>query len=118
MNAIDDNAAIVTWQREGAHRSSVPTNASARAVSLKVTFEPGARTAWHSHPLGRSDPEREPGCGRVQRYGGPVEEIRQGEIIWLPAWLAPGEKNWHGAAPITALTHIGIKEELDGEWTD
>jgi quercetin dioxygenase-like cupin family protein len=87
--------------------------APARAVSLSVTFEPGARTAWHSHPLGQTLIVTG-GCGRVQRWGGPVEEIRPGDVVWLP----PGEKHWHGAAPTTAMTHIAIEEELDGKWAD
>ena len=87
--------------------------APARAVSLNVTFEPGARTAWHSHPLGQTLIVTA-GCGRVQRWGGPIEEIRPGDVVWLP----PGEKHWHGAAPTTAMTHIAIEEELDGKWAD
>ena len=87
--------------------------APARAVSLSVTFEPGARTAWHSHPLGQTLIVTA-GCGRVQRWGGPVEEIRPGDAVWLP----PGEKHWHGASPTTAMTHIAIEEELDGKWAD
>jgi quercetin dioxygenase-like cupin family protein len=87
--------------------------APARAVSLNVTFEPGARTAWHSHPLGQTLIVTG-GCGRVQRWGGPVEEIRPGDVVWL----SPGEKHWHGAAPTTAMTHIAIEEELDGKWAD
>jgi quercetin dioxygenase-like cupin family protein len=87
--------------------------APARAVSLTVTFEPGARTAWHSHPLGQTLIVTA-GCGRVQRWGGPVEEIRPGDAVCLP----PGEKHWHGAAPATAMTHIAIEEELDGKWAD
>jgi quercetin dioxygenase-like cupin family protein len=88
-------------------------NAPARAVSLSVTFEPGARTAWHTHPLGQTLIVTA-GCGRVQQWGGPVEEIRPGDVVWLP----PGEKHWHGAAPTTAMTHIAIEEELDGKWAD
>jgi quercetin dioxygenase-like cupin family protein len=84
-----------------------------RAVSLSVTFEPGARTAWHSHPLGQTLIVTA-GCGRVQRWRGPIEEIRPGDVVWLP----PGEKHWHGAAPTTAMTHIAIEEELDGKWAD
>lgn len=87
--------------------------APARAVSLSVTFEPGARTAWHSHPLGQTLIVTA-GCGRVQRWGTPVEEIRRGDAVWFP----PGEKHWHGASPTTAMTHIAIEEELDGKWAD
>jgi quercetin dioxygenase-like cupin family protein len=71
-----------------------------------VTFEPGARTAWHTHPLGQTLIVTA-GCGRAQRWGGPVEEIRPGDVVWF----APGEKHWHGAAPTTAMTHIAIQEK-------
>ena len=81
----------------------------ARVVGASVTFEPGARTAWHTHPLGQTLIVTA-GCGRVQRWGGPVEEIRPGDVIWF----APGEKHWHGASPTTAMTHIAIQEELNG----
>ncbi len=74
-----------------------------------VTFEPGARTAWHTHPLGQTLIVLS-GCGRVQREGGKVEEIKPGDVVWFP----PEEKHWHGAAPDTAMTHIAIQEELDG----
>ena len=76
----------------------------ARAAGASVTFEPGARTAWHTHPLGQTLIVTA-GCGRVQRWGGPVEEIRPGDVVWFP----PGEKHWHGAAPTTAMTHIAIQ---------
>ena len=75
-----------------------------------VTFEPGARTAWHTHPLGQTLIVIG-GCGRAQREGGPVEEIRPGDVIWF----SPGEKHWHGAAPTTAMTHIAIQEKMDGK---
>ena len=88
-------------------------SAPARAVSLSVTFEPGDRTAWHSHLLGQTLIVTA-GCGRVQRWGGPIEEIRPGDVVWL----SPGEKHWHGAAPTTAMTHTAIEEELDGKWAD
>jgi quercetin dioxygenase-like cupin family protein len=88
-------------------------NETARAVSLCVTFEPGARTAWHTHPLGQVLIVTA-GCGRAQRWGGPIEEIRPGDVIWIPA----GEKHWHGAAPTTAMTHIAIQEQLDGKAID
>ena len=78
-----------------------------------VTFEPGARTAWHTHPLGQSLVVLS-GLGRVQREGGPVEEIRPGDVVWF----APGEKHWHGASPSTAMTHIAIQEALDGKVVD
>jgi quercetin dioxygenase-like cupin family protein len=88
----------------------------ARAGGGSVTFEPGARTAWHAHPLGQTLIVTA-GCGRVQREGGPVEEIRPGDVVWIP----PGVKHWHGAAPTTAMTHIAIQEKLDGkvvEWME
>ncbi len=84
-------------------------NAPARAFGASVTFEPGARTAWHTHPLGQTLIVTA-GCGRAQRWGGPIEEIRPGDVIWFP----PGEKHWHGAAPTTAMTHIAVQEQLDG----
>ena len=88
-------------------------NAPARVGCASVTFEPGARTAWHSHPLGQTLIVTT-GCGRVQRWGGPIEEIRPGDVVWIP----PGEKHWHGAAPTTAMTHIAIQEYLDGKAAD
>jgi quercetin dioxygenase-like cupin family protein len=78
-----------------------------------VTFEPGARTLWHTHPLGQTLIVT-CGCGRVQRWGGPIEEIRPGDVIWI----APGEKHWHGAAPTTAMAHIAVYEALDGKSAD
>jgi quercetin dioxygenase-like cupin family protein len=88
-------------------------NEPARVGCAYVTFEPGARTAWHSHPLGQTLVVTA-GCGRVQRWGGPIDEIRPGDVIWTP----PGEKHWHGAAPTTAMTHIAIQEYLDGKAAD
>ena len=85
----------------------------ARVVGAAVTFEPGARTHWHSHPLGQTLIVTA-GCGRVQRWGDHIEEIRSGDVIWAP----PGEKHWHGAAPTTAVTHIAIQEQLDGKTAD
>ncbi len=85
----------------------------ARVTGLNVTFEPGARTAWHTHPLGQVLIVTA-GCGRVQRAGGPVEEIKPGDVVWI----APGEKHWHGAGPATAMTHIAIQEKLDGRYVD
>jgi len=87
--------------------------APARAVGASVTFEPGARTAWHTHPFGQTLIVIA-GCGRVQRLGGTIEEIRPGDVIQF----APGEKHWHGAAPTTAMTHIAIQEQLDGKAVD
>ena len=93
-----------------------PVTAPARAAGNAVTFEPGARTAWHTHPLGQVLIITM-GCGRAQREGGPIEEIRPGDVIVF----APSEKHWHGAAPTTAMTHIAIQEALDGkavEWME
>jgi len=83
------------------------------AAGNSVTFEPGARTAWHTHPLGQTLIVTA-GCGRAQRWGGPIEEIRPGDVICIAA----GEKHWHGAAPTTAMTHIAIQEALDGKMVD
>lgn len=81
-----------------------------RVAGSHVTFEPGARTAWHTHPAGQTLIVTL-GRGRVQREGGPVEEISQGDVVWFPA----GEKHWHGAAPDTAMSHIAVQEAIDGE---
>lgn len=78
-----------------------------------VTFEPGARTAWHTHPLGQTLIVTA-GCGWVQHEGGPIQEIRRGDVVWFP----PGEKHWHGATPATAMTHIAIQEKLNGRVVD
>jgi quercetin dioxygenase-like cupin family protein len=88
----------------------------ARVAGVSVTFEPGARTAWHTHPLGQTLIVTS-GSGRAQRWGGPIEEIRPGDVVWF----APGEKHWHGAGPTTAMTHTAIQERLDGkavEWLE
>jgi len=85
----------------------------ARAAGAMVTFEPGARTAWHTHPLGQTLIVTA-GCGRVQRWGGPIEEIRPGDVVQIAA----GEKHWHGASPTTAMTHIAVQEKLDGKAVD
>src|SRR5581483_6506850 len=88
----------------------------ARVRGASVTFEPGARTAWHTHPLGQTLIVTA-GCGLAQRWGGPIEQIRPGDVIWFP----PDEKHWHGATPTTALTHIAIQEQLNGktvEWME
>ena len=87
--------------------------APARVAAAIVTFEPGARTAWHTHPLGQTLIVTS-GGGRAQRLGGPIEEIRPGDIVWIP----PGEKHWHGASPTTAMTHVAIQEQLDGRAVD
>ena len=91
-------------------------SAPGRASGGRVTFEPGARTAWHSHPLGQTLIVTS-GVGRVQRWGDPVDEIRPGDVVWIP----PGQKHWHGASPATAMSHIAIAEQLDGksaEWME
>ncbi len=96
----------------GAVRIDSPfqTDEPARVGGAIVTFEPGARTAWHTHPLGQTLIVTA-GCGWAQREGGPIEEIRPGDVVWFP----PGEKHWHGATPTTAMTHIAIAEQLDGK---
>jgi len=88
-------------------------SAPARVGGATVTFEPGARTAWHTHPLGQTLLVTF-GFGWVQREGGPIEEIRPGDIVWF----APGEKHWHGATSTSAMTHIAIAESLDGKAVD
>ncbi|POG56209.1 (R)-mandelonitrile lyase [Haloferax marisrubri] len=80
------------------------------AAAASVTFEPGARTAWHTHPLGQRLIVTS-GCGLVQREGGEITQIRAGDVVWFP----PGEKHWHGASPDKAMTHIAVQEEQDGE---
>ena len=90
--------------------------APARVAGAAVTFEPGARTAWHTHPLGQTLIVTA-GCGHVQRWGGPIEDIHPGDVVWF----APGEKHWHGASPSTGMTHIAVQEQLDGkavEWLE
>jgi quercetin dioxygenase-like cupin family protein len=85
----------------------------ARPLGASVTFEPGARTAWHTHPLGQILIVTA-GCGLAQRWGGPIEGIRPGDVVWFQ----PGEKHWHGATPTTAMTHIAIVEKLNGKSAD
>ena len=85
----------------------------ARAAGASVTFEPGARTAWHTHPLGQTLIVTA-GSGLVQRWGGPIEKIQQGDVVWFP----PHEKHWHGAGPTTVMTHIAVQEQLDGAAVD
>ena len=85
----------------------------ALVAGASVTFESGARTAWHTHPLGQTLVVTS-GCGWAQREGGPVEEIRPGDVVWF----APGEKHWHGATPATGMTHIAIQERLEGKAVD
>jgi quercetin dioxygenase-like cupin family protein len=92
------------------------TQEPARVAGASVTFEPGARTAWHTHPLGQTLIVTF-GGGRAQRWGGPIEEIRPGDVVWF----APGEKHWHGAGPTTAMAHLAIQEQLNGtavEWLE
>ena len=88
-------------------------HAPERAQGASVTFEPGARTAWHTHPLGQILIVTF-GAGRVQRWGGLIEDIRPGDVVWF----APGEKHWHGAAPDTAMTHIAVQEVQNGKAVD
>ncbi len=87
--------------------------APARVQGAHVTFEPGARTAWHTHPLGQTIIVTS-GVGLAQRWGGPIEEIHPGDVVWFP----PEEKHWHGASPANAMTHIAIQEQLDGKAVD
>jgi quercetin dioxygenase-like cupin family protein len=87
--------------------------APARAAGATVTFEPGARTAWHTHPLGQTLIVTA-GFGLVQRDGGPIEQIHPGDVVWFP----PNEKHWHGASPATAMSHLAIQEALDGKMVD
>ena len=86
---------------------------AARVSGAVVTFEPGARTAWHTHPLGQTLIVTG-GRGLAQRDGGPIEDLHPGDVVWFP----PGEKHWHGAAPTTAMTHVAIAEQLDGKVVD
>ena len=87
--------------------------APSRVSGALVRFEPGARTAWHTHPLGQTVIVTS-GLGWAQREGGPIEDIRPGDVVWFP----PGEKHWHGAAPTTAMSHIAVQERLDGKAVD
>ena len=102
--------------RHGPDRPLFSPADPARVAGALVTFEPGARTAWHTHPLGQTLIVTS-GCGFVQREGGPVEEIRPGDVVWF----SPREKHWHGASPTTAMSHIAIQEKLEGkavEWME
>src|SRR6201998_2913712 len=90
-----------------------PPREPSRVSCAAVTFEPGARSAWHTHPLGQTLLVTA-GCGWAQHEGGPIEEIRPGDVVWF----SPGEKHWHGPAPTTAMTHIAIQEKLDGKVVD
>jgi quercetin dioxygenase-like cupin family protein len=89
----------------------IQPEAPARMAANRVSFEPGARTAWHTHPIGQTLYVIS-GVGRVQAKGGPVREIRAGDVVWIPA----GEKHWHGASPNNAMTHIAMQEALDGSY--
>lgn len=91
----------------------IEAEAPARLRAVSVSFEPGARTAWHTHPLGQTL-HVTAGAGRVQVWGEPVREIKAGDTVWFP----PGEKHWHGAAPATAMTHIAMQEALEGSTVD
>jgi quercetin dioxygenase-like cupin family protein len=91
------------------HDPIIATPAPARLVSGRVAFEPGARTAWHTHPLGQTLYVIS-GIGRAQTKGGPIREIRAGDTVWIP----PGEKHWHGASPKNAMVHVAMHESLDG----
>lgn len=93
--------------------TALQASAPARVSGARVTFEAGARTAWHTHPFGQTLIVTA-GTGRVQRWGDAIEEIRQGDVVWIP----PGEKHWHGAAPNSSMTHIAITEQLDGKTVD
>lgn len=91
------------------HEPLISAPEPARVAASRVTFQPGARTAWHTHPLGQTLVVIE-GVGRCQKMGGPIDEIRAGDVVWIP----PGEKHWHGAGPDTAMTHIAIQEKENG----
>ncbi|MEK1895148.1 MAG: cupin domain-containing protein [Rhizobium sp.] len=114
-NGSDPSAKGPTDYFTGTVRIDAPFQATApaRVGGATVTFEPGARTAWHTHPLGQTLIVIA-GSGRAQREGGPVEEIRVGDIVWFE----PGEKHWHGASATTAMTHIAIAEACDGKVVD
>jgi 4-carboxymuconolactone decarboxylase len=125
--ATGDEAIVVTRSEAQASRQGPAENftgsvrvdqpfraaAPGRVLGARVTFQPGARTAWHSHPLGQTLVVTS-GVGRVQRWGDPVDEIRPGDLVWIPA----GQKHWHGASPTSAMTHIAIVETLDGRSAD
>ena len=97
------------FHRNGPDRPANNPPDPARVSMALVTFEPGARTAWHTHPFGQTLIVTS-GCGWARREGGPVEEIRPGDVVWFP----PGEKHWHGATAATAMSHIAVQEKLDG----
>ena len=91
----------------------IAAEAPARIVAARVTFEPGARTNWHTHPLGQTLYVIS-GIGRFQAKGGPVQEIRPGDVVWIP----PGEKHWHGGTPTSGMTHIAMQESLEGNYSN
>jgi quercetin dioxygenase-like cupin family protein len=95
------------------HDPIIDAPAPARVRAARVSFEPGARTAWHTHPLGQTLHVLS-GVGRIQVWGGPMQEIRAGDTVWIP----PGEKHWHGAAPTTGMVHLAMQEALDGVHVD
>jgi quercetin dioxygenase-like cupin family protein len=90
----------------------IAAEAPARIVAARVSFEPGARTNWHTHPLGQTLYVIS-GIGRFQTKGGPVQEIRPGDVVWIP----PGEKHWHGGSPTSCMTHIAMQESLEGNYS-
>lgn len=106
--ACDDYFTGTVWQDP-----LVSAPEPARVSAVRVSFEPGARTHWHTHPLGQTLIVTS-GVGRAQSEGGPLREIRPGDVVWF----APGEKHWHGAAPQTAMTHLAIHEGLDGSYVE
>ncbi len=114
-NGSQPSAAGAPANFTGRVRVDTPFRAEApgRVSGGAVTFEPGARTAWHTHPLGQTLIVTQ-GVGRVQRWAGPTHEIRPGDVVWIPA----GEKHWHGAGPTTGMSHIAITEILDGKTVD
>ena len=116
-NSSETAAGPADWFTGAVYIDAVATpSGSSRVTASSVHFTPGARTAWHTHPLGQTLIVTY-GFGRVQREGGPIEEIRAGDIVWFP----PGEKHWHGASPTTAMTHLALAEMLDGnvvEWME
>jgi len=113
-SSIDTQKGPTDWFTGDVYIDAVaaPAGTSTFAAAA-VHFTPGARTAWHTHPHGQTIFVTE-GVGRCQREGGPIEEIRPGDIVWIP----PAEKHWHGASPATAMTHIAIQEALDGKAVD
>lgn len=114
MGAKPTRRANADWFTGTVHQDPiVEAPAPARLRANRVSFEPGARTAWHTHPLGQTLHVLW-GVGRVQSWGGPMREIRAGDTVWIP----PGEKHWHGASPGMRMVHIAMQEELDGKYVD